>query len=263
MLRSEPAFAGASTESRRPRQRRNGHGCSEFRREVRRNLARRSTDEDLQGLQVPRRRRYGQPVSIRAYALLVVVAAAVAIAAVVLLAALLTLIALAVPARQNGSLRAELQAAGVERTRRGAWTAFRVWRGAYLSTGHGGRRIVVLLGFVTTPLVLASARWRRRSVLLTAPGACARVVRRRGGGWALLDVAGWPVGARRARPLLRSICSAADAGGVTTTLRASSPEVVLAVYAPLGFQRVHGRAMIRPPQVSSQTDVARLEAIGR
>jgi hypothetical protein len=217
----------------------------------------------MHGPQVPRRRRYGQPVSIRAYALVIVVAAAVAVAAAVLLAALLTLVAMAVPARERGSLRVALLGAGVEGSSRGAWTAFRDWRAAYLSTGRGGRRIVVRLAFVTTPLVFASARWRRRSVLLTAPGACARVVRRRGGGWTLLDVAGWPVGARRARPLLSSICSAADAAGVTTTLRASAPEVAVSVYAPLGFQRMHGRVMIRPPQIPSQADVARLEVIGR
>lgn len=209
--------------------------------------------------QVLRRRRYGQAVSLLAWALVAVVASTVAPLAAALCTAVLTLIAMALPARRNGSLRAALQAAGVDGSRRGAWTAFRVWRAAYLSTSRGGRRIVVMLEIVTTPVVFASARWRRRSVLLTAPGACARVVRPRGGGWTLLDVAGWPVGAGRGRSLLKSFCSAADAAGVTTTLRASSRRAAVAVYAPLGFQRIRGRVMIRPPQVPSKARTARAE----
>jgi hypothetical protein len=93
--------------------------------------------------------------------LVAVLASTAAVAAVVLCAAVLTVVAMAVPARQNGSLRVALQRAGADGSRRGAWTAFRVWRAAYLLTGRGGRRIVVLLAFVTTPLVFASARWRR------------------------------------------------------------------------------------------------------
>ncbi len=190
----------------------------------------------------------------------VVVEAATAVVGVVLTALLLALataVAMAVPARRGGSLNAVLAQAGLDGSRRGAWQAYRTWRGSFLPTSGGWRRVQILLGVATMPAIVASTRWRRRSALLTGPGACLRVVRRRDGSWKLLDVAGWPVGAGRGRPLLERVCAAADAAGVTLHLRAATPKVAEAVYAPLGFQPVDKRLqMVRAPRQLETTEAA-------
>jgi len=154
-----------------------------------------------------------------------------------LLAALLAGVALTLPARgtRSSPLRSALGPSGEELSRWGAVSAWVTWLRAFFTTSRGRRLARIVAGAAAMPTVVSSSRWRRRAVLLTAPGACLRVVQLRDRSWRLVDVAGWPVGDRRARPLLERVCAAADAAGVTVRLDAASPRVAAAAYAPLGF----------------------------
>jgi hypothetical protein len=169
-----------------------------------------------------------------------------------LLAALLAGVALTLPARgtRSSPLRSALGPSGEELSRWGALSAWVTWLRAFLTTSRGLRLARVVAGAAAMPTVLGSSRWRRRAALLTAPGACLRVVQLRDGSWRLVDVAGWPVGDGRARPLLERVCTAADDVQVTVRLNAASPRVASTVYAPLGFQASSGvLRMVRSPRV--------------
>ncbi len=164
--------------------------------------------------------------------------------------ALLFIIAIIPPARTTPDtpLRAALKPAISESSRRAAVAATVRWIRAYTTTSHGWRRVQVAINAGIAPASLASARWRRRTILLTTPHASLRVLQRRNGSWHLDDVAAWPISAGHAQPLLTRVCAAADAAAVIVTLKASTPKVAASVYAPLGFRtQTKGKQMIRTP----------------
>lgn len=179
-----------------------------------------------------------------------------ATAALYALGMLMLVLALLPPARTapDSTLRAALKPTTPEVSRRAAAEASLRWVRAYTTTSRNWRLIQVSFASALAAAGLAAARWRRRALLLTGPGASLRVLQQRDGTWRLDDVAGWPIGAGRARPLLARVCAAADTAAVTVTLNASSPKVAAAVYAPLGFQACPGSwRMVRPPQAPSNT----------
>lgn len=189
-------------------------------------------------------------VTATAWALLVVAELVFVVVAYVVLSALLAMLALALPAggTRSSRLRMALASVGVEASRRGALSAVRLWLRAFGTTSRRMRLVRVLMAAMLLPASFAASRWRGRAVLLTGSGACLRVVQRRSGSWRLVDVAGWPVGAGRARPLVQRVCAAADAAGVTVTLTAASAKVAVAAYEPLGFRatRTGSLRMERP-----------------
>ena len=161
-------------------------------------------------------------------------------------------LALAVPARRQGStpLRVALAVSPPEVSRRAALAAWMRWLKAYMSTSRGLRLARILVAAMAVPTGLASARWRRRAVLLTSRGGCLRVLEQPDGSWRVVDVAGWPVGGRGARRLLERVCAAADRAGVEVMLTAATPRVASTVYAPLGFQASPGvLRMVRSPRL--------------
>ena len=107
-------------------------------------------------------------------------------------------LALAIPARRQGStpLRVALVVSPPEVSRRAALAAWMRWLKAYMSTSRGLRLARILVAAMAAPTGLASARWRRRAVLLTSRGGCLRVLVQPDGSWRVVDVAGWPVGGR-------------------------------------------------------------------
>jgi len=91
-------------------------------------------------------------------------------------------LALAVPARRQGStpLRVALAVSPPEVSRRAALAAWMRWLKAYMSTSRGLRLARILGAAMAAPTGLASARWRRRAVLLTSRGGCLRVLEQPG-----------------------------------------------------------------------------------
>ncbi|HEY4453035.1 MAG TPA: hypothetical protein VGN81_01885 [Pseudonocardiaceae bacterium] len=156
---------------------------------------------------------------------------------------------MAVPSRRAGALRERL---GVTDriTRRVALLA--TWRTvrANWRTGGPGRRALVPVAALCWLISHQMARWAPGSALVVTAGSSVVVLARRGR-WLLVDAAGWPVGAGRARQLLAGVCARADVCGMPMALLAANSTVAAKVYVPLGFRPIRSgaRRYVRAPVV--------------